>query len=179
MNMLTPILIMVAMHVRAFMNGTCETVVIVTDAGPVVINKSDYDRNPDQFTLHDAAAVDPNALRNDGPTIAEFIAAGYPASNYPPKGYASKSTVEEIAAAVADEAANQPQPATPAPAVAPLAEVAKEAGATAPSFLVMKDGKKHFVVDATGAKAEAEGIDSKGYANEQDAWNAILALPRG
>ncbi|OYY60772.1 MAG: hypothetical protein B7Y61_23070 [Rhizobiales bacterium 35-66-30] len=40
-------------------------------------------------------------LRHDGPTVAEYVAAGYLASNYPPLGYASRSTEEEIAAAVA------------------------------------------------------------------------------
>lgn len=49
--------------------------------------------------------IDPNApaggLRTDGPTIDEFITAGYPAANYPPQGYASRSTEEEIAAAIA------------------------------------------------------------------------------
>jgi hypothetical protein len=40
------------------------------------------------------------ALREDGPTIAEYVAAGYLASQYPPVGYASKSTPEEIAAAI-------------------------------------------------------------------------------
>jgi hypothetical protein len=43
-------------------------------------------------------------LRKDGPTAAEFVAAGYPASNYPPFGYASRSSEEEIAAAVAAQA---------------------------------------------------------------------------
>ncbi|MER9130681.1 hypothetical protein [Mesorhizobium sp. M0768] len=40
------------------------------------------------------------ALRDDGPTVAEFVAAGYSASDYPPHGYASRSTPEEIAEAV-------------------------------------------------------------------------------
>ncbi|TIW49062.1 MAG: hypothetical protein E5V72_07085 [Mesorhizobium sp.] len=40
------------------------------------------------------------ALRDDGPTIAEYVAAGYSASDYPPHGYASRSTPEEIADAV-------------------------------------------------------------------------------
>lgn len=43
-------------------------------------------------------------LRQDGPTIGEFIAAGYKASSYPPHGYAARSTAEEIAAAVEAEA---------------------------------------------------------------------------
>ena len=37
--------------------------------------------------------------RSDGPTVAEYVAAGYKAANYPPAGYASRSTAEEIAAA--------------------------------------------------------------------------------
>lgn len=40
-------------------------------------------------------------LRNDGPTVAEFVAAGYLASSYPPEGFASRSSADEIAAAVA------------------------------------------------------------------------------
>lgn len=29
-------------------------------------------------------------LRTDGPTLAEFVDAGYPAESYPPPGYAAK-----------------------------------------------------------------------------------------
>ena len=42
-------------------------------------------------------------LREDGPTVVEFIAAGYKASAYPPKGYAARSTPEEIAEALKAE----------------------------------------------------------------------------
>ncbi len=49
-------------------------------------------------------AAEPAALREDGPTIAEFVAAGYPAANYPPHGYASRSSDAEIAEAVKAEA---------------------------------------------------------------------------
>lgn len=42
-------------------------------------------------------------LREDGPTVAEFIAVGYKASAYPPEGYASRSTPEEIAEALKAE----------------------------------------------------------------------------
>ncbi|WP_143523902.1 hypothetical protein [Rhizobium rhizosphaerae] len=45
------------------------------------------------------------ALRTDGPTVAEYVAAGYRAANYPPSGYASRSTAEEIAKAIEDEKA--------------------------------------------------------------------------
>jgi hypothetical protein len=45
--------------------------------------------------------ADENGLRTDGPTVAEYVEAGYQASNYPPVGYASRSTAEEIEAAIA------------------------------------------------------------------------------
>jgi hypothetical protein len=41
------------------------------------------------------------AVRNDGPTVAEYVAAGYSASNYPPEGFASRSSADEFAAAIA------------------------------------------------------------------------------
>lgn len=49
----------------------------------------------------DAAAPDfRRPLRTDGPTVAEYVKAGYPAKNYPPAGWESKSTAEEIADAI-------------------------------------------------------------------------------
>lgn len=50
--------------------------------------------------------ADANGLRLDGPTVADFVAAGYQASNYPPAGYASRSSVEEIEAAIAAQKEN-------------------------------------------------------------------------
>ncbi|MBJ2263722.1 HeH/LEM domain-containing protein [Pseudomonas sp. MF6787] len=52
--------------------------------------------------------LDANGLKLDGPTIAEFLAAGYLAVNYPPEGYASRSSQEEIDAAI--EAQNETDP---------------------------------------------------------------------
>ncbi|WP_426229298.1 hypothetical protein [Pararhizobium sp. DWP3-4] len=49
-------------------------------------------------------------LRDDSPTVSEYVAAGYKASSYPPRGYASRNTAEEIAAAVA---AAKPKKALP------------------------------------------------------------------
>ena len=43
-------------------------------------------------------------LREDGPTVEEYVAAGYQAANYPPQGYASRSTEAEITAAIAAQA---------------------------------------------------------------------------
>ena len=44
--------------------------------------------------------LDTNGLRLDGPTIAEFVAAGYLAASYPPEGYASRSSQEEVDMAI-------------------------------------------------------------------------------
>lgn len=46
---------------------------------------------------------DAKNLRSDGPSVGEWVAAGYKASAYPPDGYASKSSQDEIDAAVAVE----------------------------------------------------------------------------
>lgn len=45
--------------------------------------------------------VDESGLRTDGPTVQEYVDHGFLASGYPPKGYASRSTPEEVAAAIA------------------------------------------------------------------------------
>lgn len=39
-------------------------------------------------------------LKSDGPTVEEYVKSGYRAKNYPPSGYASRSTNAEIQAAV-------------------------------------------------------------------------------
>lgn len=57
-------------------------------------------------------------LRDDGPTVAEWVEKGYQASAYPPEGYASKSTPDEIAAAIE---AQKPKPTPDAP-VAPAVD---------------------------------------------------------
>lgn len=79
------------------------------------------------FNIDDAIMDDWNAaveavlakgsdqLREDGPTVEDWVKQGYRADHYPPQGFASKSTPEAIAAAV--EA--QKVPATPAAPVAP------------------------------------------------------------
>jgi hypothetical protein len=57
------------------------------------------------------------ALQSGGPTIQQWVAAGYKASAYPPSPYASQSSPEDVAAAQAAEveaaAAKAPAPPTP------------------------------------------------------------------
>jgi hypothetical protein len=62
--------------------------------------------NPNIIEAYKRAGIkvtgaDENGLRTDGPTVAEYVEAGYQAGNYPPTGYASRSTAEEIDAAIA------------------------------------------------------------------------------
>jgi hypothetical protein len=78
---------------------------------PAMVPGSEAERRYHEDALRDGAAIpwEDNAapLRQDGPTVAEYVAAGYKAASYPPAGYASRSTPEEIAAAIAaDKAGN-------------------------------------------------------------------------
>jgi len=74
---------------------------LTRQAAPETENDAPADRNPE------AAEESPqaHALRTDGPTLAEYVAAGYLAENYPPQGYAP---VEDPAPAPADS--NNPAP---------------------------------------------------------------------
>lgn len=49
-------------------------------------------------------AEEAKAAAAKGPTIAEWVAAGYKATAYPPTGYDSKSSQAEIDAAIAAQA---------------------------------------------------------------------------
>lgn len=74
-----------------------------------------------------------DGLRADGPTVAEYVAAGYLAQNYPPQGYASRSTEDEIKAAIDAQNAAAAQAAADASTAAAsnaAVEAAKEAKPT-------------------------------------------------
>ena len=65
------------------------------DSGSKIINMSDYDPR-----IHESVGDAPvyeigGDLKDDGPTLAEYVAAGYKPSNYPPDGYKSKPFEEE------------------------------------------------------------------------------------
>lgn len=63
------------------------------DAGPTASGKPSWDAG----------------LRKDGPTIEQWLDAGYTAEDYPPSGFEAKSTPEEVEAAAAAH-----KPAAPA-----------------------------------------------------------------
>lgn len=49
----------------------------------------------------------PAVLKTDGPTLAEWVAAGYPADKYPPEGYAVNTVPTPAEPVVADPNANK------------------------------------------------------------------------
>lgn len=51
--------------------------------------------------------INEQGLFTNGPTIGEYITAGYNPVNYPPRGYAAKSTPEEVATACQEYAKKQ------------------------------------------------------------------------
>jgi hypothetical protein len=57
----------------------------------------------------------PEGLRTDGPTLAEYVAAGYPAETYPPTGYAPRA--EPVEAETVEPEAVEPETVEPVPRV--------------------------------------------------------------
>lgn len=133
---------------------TIETMIVLNKNGPVMINKSDYDPVIHKLPDDTPPMTGDTALRTDGPTVAEFVQAGYDPNNYPPGGYSSKSTPEEIEAAIKAHA---------------------ETSAREPA-LVAQDGKRFFIVNSKGERLSGEGIDAKGYASNEAAWEAVNKL---
>ena len=106
------------------------------------------------------ANTKPAELKQDGPTVDAYVKAGYSAKTYPPAGYASKSTAEEIAAAIkaeedaaaaADAGANDDE----GDAKDPLAGIARGPGA---KVYILQRGK-HVYKNAEGKKVVAKPGD--------------------
>lgn len=134
-----------------------QTPPLVQPAAPVAV-----DANGNPVNAGDGGQMVPpaqtGALRTDGPTVAEFVAAGYDPKNYPPTGYESRSTPEEINDAVAKAGGTTPPPANPE------------------LMLVTKKGRKFVVVNLAGEEIERDGITKGGYASEDEARAAINAV---
>lgn len=121
------------------------------------IVKDTFDKVPSELVedLFNAGYIEePGAsgagLRDDGPTVAEYVAKGYSASKYPPAGYTSRSTAEEIDAAIAAEAAAQALDAKKAELAKMTVEQLREL-ATAENIAVEADDKKGVLVDKIAA----------------------------
>lgn len=84
---------------------------IINQQGHTIYPKMVYPNGPDHAYVivknaeeeAEAMGGKPAELKQDGPTVQQFVAAGYKASNYPPEGYASKSSDEEIKEEIAKE----------------------------------------------------------------------------
>jgi len=106
------------------------------------------------YKIIDARFAPVTPIRKDGPTVAEYVAAGYLASGYPPKGYASRSTEDEIADAIAAHAAATKKPKEPTIAEIKEALVAK--GIEIPEGVTKRDDLK-ALLDADGEQGTDKG----------------------
>lgn len=77
---------------------------IIYEPHPVTAERK-AELRADGYKIIDAVFAPQGHARENGPTVAEYVAAGYFAVNYPPKGYVSVSTDDEIAEAIAAQAA--------------------------------------------------------------------------
>lgn len=150
-----------------FSSEICETVTIQTENGPVRINKNDYDADQAEggakaFTLATEAEAAPVADAEQG-------------------GVRTVGTTDGAGAVVVPVDGVTIPPAPSAPVTALGGDESKVATPTAVApntLMVIKDGKKFFVIRPTGEKVtDVEGVDVAGYATEEAARNAINALP--
>jgi len=128
-----------------------ETIMIETDNGPVMINKSEY--NPDEHTLANGIAP-PTPVPEPVPAGPVAVDAN---GNPVPAGSGGQF---------------MPPAADPIPANPPAADAAPTG-----KLLVQKKGKKFFVVDAETKEPVAgrTGVDEAGYADENAAWVAVAS----
>jgi hypothetical protein len=147
----------------AFMSETCEVILAQSKGGKTVrVNKADFEA--DQELPAKERAYKPYEGR-DEPAQSEPATAGLiDTSDGPP-----------LAAPSAPHFGGEDAPA-PAP-VDPLKGAVAPTTGTADQRLVMKRGKKYFVVDAKGENITGDGIEKDGYTTEDAAWKAIKDLP--
>ncbi|MER9471084.1 hypothetical protein [Mesorhizobium sp. M0520] len=108
----------------------------------------------------DTAKTTKDDLRDDGPTVTEYVTAGYSASQYPPHGYASRSTAEEIVEAAKAEAAKAKADEKAAKAAAKAeGEKAKMRDAILADLMKLSDEDLAKVVEAE--KIAVDESDSK------------------
>lgn len=136
-------------------------------------------------TREEVDAIGRVRQRSDGPTVAEYVAAGYKAANYPPAGYASKSTAEEIAAAVAAETTagdvekSQVAAEAQAPIAAPAAGSITETNGGPISKPLITKGRLVFVALATPIEGETEIVGIVAKVNEDGSINVRGFSPGG
>jgi hypothetical protein len=154
---------LIALQMTAHNNEVIETVVVTTKGGDVRINKADFDADQ-----------------------AEGGEGKYKLASKAKQGDNADMTAQTEATTVPPGAIVPPAPSAPnfnpapgEPAVPPSATGAVPPSGPSPnSYLVMKDGKKYFVVDTGGAKQGSErGFNDAGYATELEAVEAIKFAP--
>lgn len=93
-------------------------------------------------------------VRQDGPTVEEYVAAGYLAENYPPMGFASRSTPDEIAVAIGMQA--EAASKLKGPTVADIKEALAAKGVEIPEGMTKK-ADLQALLDQAGEQGSGEG----------------------
>ncbi len=153
-----------AIAALAYSAELAETVTVKgQDGSPLRINKADYDADQADdgakaYTLHKDEA--------------DQSVGGVPVQTFEQLGIAP----------VAAPSAPDFSGGTVAPAVIdPNKQAAAPAAPSPGQRLVAKEGNgaktRFFITDAQGNKLTGDGIDDKGYSDDQTAWKAIMDLP--
>ncbi|MGY4817970.1 HeH/LEM domain-containing protein [Pseudomonas chlororaphis subsp. piscium] len=108
-------------------------------------------------------------LRKDGPTVTEFVESGYLAASYPPAGYASRSTADEIAAAVAAQADNGKMKVDDIRAALTDMGVQFDAKASKPDLAALLEEKRKEALDQAEAVKVKVLLTEKGIAFDETA----------
>lgn len=108
-------------------------------------------------------------LRGDGPTVEEYVSAGYPAAKYPPEGYASRSTADEIATAVAVQAENGKMKVDEIRAALTEIGAQFDAKASKPDLAALLEDKRKEALDQAEAVQVKALLAEKGIAFDEAA----------
>lgn len=165
-----------AAAIVAFMSDAVPTVIIQTDNGPVIINKSTVDADPDAFTVLDMTIEELEAQNKNASVVGTVN--GEPIQ---PTTFIAPVPVEPPPSAPMFEPApaviTQPQQPDIKTPEAQQAETQAAAPAQTQQRTVMKTGSKFFVTDLQGnAVTGVEGINEAGYKTQAAAQAALAAL---
>lgn len=135
-----------------------ETIIVETDNGSVMINKTDFDP-----AIHRLSGAATDTVIPDGIGVPPAVVPAAPAA------------IDANGNPVNAGDGGQMVPPTNTAATEPT-QTANGGNSPPPVLLVTKNDKKRFVVVDMEQKAvTADGIDAEGYKTEKEAWDAINA----
>lgn len=148
----------------AYMSEIVDTVTIKGENGPVRINASEFDPKKHKLAAEDKDEVPITQTNTFVAPVEPPVPASAPIMN---------DGNMHLGAHRANTDTTHPNPDGDRPVALDPPQPPAEASNTV-QRQVAKFGSKYFVVDSTGEKIEADGIDKDGYKKEEDAWKAAL-----